>query len=174
VNYIKSILPFSKEVEKKIFENTYGLTASIIYGQIFVGLIQGIIVSLGLFLFGVPNALLLTLVACIAGIIPIFGPVVVWVPVTIYLIAAGNPFAALGMSIFGLISSVIDNILKPIIVSKRTSIHSSVILIGMVGGFFLFGMLGLILGPLVLAYLLVILEIYRNKKIPGAIIPASE
>ena len=69
-----------------------------------------------------------------------------------------------------IISSHIDNFLRPIIVSKRTQMNSSLILIGMIGGLFLFGILGLILGPLILAYLFIILDIYRRKDTSGIFI----
>jgi predicted PurR-regulated permease PerM len=59
---------------------------------------------------------------------------------------------------------------KPVFVSRRIQMNSSIILIGMIGGLFLFGILGVILGPLILAYLLIVLEIYRDKKLPGAFI----
>jgi predicted PurR-regulated permease PerM len=164
IEYIQSLLPFSKEIEKKLFESTKGITNSILYGQVVVGLLQGVIAGVAFFLFGVSNSLFLTFLACLAGIFPIIGTAIVWLPVVIYLLIAGNTFAATGITILGLISSHIDNFLRPAIVSKRTTLHSSVVLIGMVGGLFMFGILGVILGPLILAYLLILLELYRNKK----------
>ena len=86
VNYIQSLLPFSKEVEKRLFKSSKDLTISILYGQVLLGIIEGIIAGIGFFIFGVPNALLLTILAAIAGIFPIIGTAIVWVPVAIYLI----------------------------------------------------------------------------------------
>lgn len=170
VNYIKSLLPFSKDVEKKLFEYSKGITISVIYGQVVIGIVQGLVVGIGFFIFRVPNALLLTLLASLAGIFPIIGTTIIWVPVVIYLLIAASPLAAVGITIFGLLSSSLDNFLRPIIVSKRTHMHSSIILIGMIGGLFFFGVLGFILGPLILAYLLIILELYRDKKTSGIFI----
>lgn len=169
-NYIKSLLPFSKEVEKKLFHSSKNITLSILYGQVVIGIGQGIIAGIGFFIFSVPNALLLTSLAAVAGIFPIIGTAIVWVPVAIYFLIAGDTFPALGITIFGLISSIVENWLKPIFVAKRTRLNSSVILIGMIGGLFFFGILGIILGPLILAYLLIILEIYRDKKVKGVFI----
>ena len=174
VEYIKSLLPFSKEVERKLFEYTKGITLSVIYGLIIIGFIQGLIIGLGFFIFKVPNALFLALIACIVGILPVIGPATVWIPVVIYLLIAGNTFAAIGIVTFGLLSSSLENLLRPLFVSRRTRIHSSVVLIGMVGGFFLFGILGFLIGPLVLAYLLIVLEIYRDKRTPGLFIQESD
>ncbi len=170
VSYIKSLLPFSKEVTKKLFHSSRSITLSILYGQVVVGIIQGIITGTGFFLFKVPNALLLTVLAAVAGIFPIIGTAIVWIPVAIYFFLAGNTFAAFGIIIFGLISTVLENFIKPAFVSKRTKVNTSIILIGMIGGLFMFGILGIILGPLILAYLLIVLEIFRDKKLPGVFI----
>lgn len=167
VSYIQSLLPFSKDVEKKLFKSSKEITSSVLYGQVLIGIIQGLIIGLGFFIFKVPNALFLTLFACLAGIFPIIGTAIIWIPVLIYLIISGGNFAAIGVLLFGLASATIDNFLRPLFVSKRTRMHPALIIIGMIGGLFLFGFLGFILGPLILAYLLIILEIYRNKEIPG-------
>jgi predicted PurR-regulated permease PerM len=162
--YIKSISPFSKEIDMKFFEYSKGITSSVLYGFVIVGILQGIIVGISLFLFNVPNALLLTLLSIVVSIIPILGPFLIWVPVAIYLFMAQNVFQALGVSVFGIIASSVDNILRPLIVSRRTSLPTSLVFLGMIGGFFFFGILGFILGPLIIAYLLIFLEIYRSKK----------
>ena len=167
LDYIQSLLPFSKDVEKKLFTQTKGITMSVLYGQVVIGILQGLIAGIGFFIFGVQSALLLTLLAAVAGIFPVIGTAIVWVPVSIYLMTTGNNVSAVGVFVFGIIASTIDNILRPMFVAKRTTLPVSISLISMIGGFFLFGILGFILGPLIVAYLLIILEIYRNKKVPG-------
>ena len=174
IRYIESISPFPKEIEKKFFDSSKVITASVLYGQVVTGIIQGIIAGTGFFIFKAPNALLLTLLAALMGILPILGTPVVWVPVAIYFFIAANNVSAFGVIIFGIISSTVDNLIRPIIVSRRTNMHSGLILIGMVGGFLFFGLLGLIIGPLILAYLLIILELYKSKKTPSIIVPPEE
>jgi predicted PurR-regulated permease PerM len=174
VEYIKSLLPFSKDVEKRLFKSSKDLTISILYGQVLLGIIQGITAGIGFFIFGVPNALLLTLIAAVAGIFPIVGTTIVWIPVAIYLLIAGNTVSALGVVMFGLISSVIEAFFKPIFISRRAKMNSSLILFGMVGGLLFIGLLGIILGPLILAYLFIVIEAYRNKKLPEVVITSPE
>ncbi len=164
-SYVRSLLPFPRDVEKKLFEYSRDITSSVIYGQVIIGILQGIVAGIGFLLFGVPNALFLTLIAALAGIFPIIGTAIVWAPVAVYLLVGGNTVPAIGVTVFGLVSSGLDTFLRPIIVSQKTQMNSSVILIGMIGGLFLFGILGFILGPLILAYLLILLELYRHKKI---------
>ena len=173
MEYVKSLLPFSKDVEQKLLKYTSGITASLVYGQFVIGILQGIILGIGLFIFQVPNALFLTFLAIIAGVLPIVGTGLVWVPLIIYLFITGNIVSAWGVLAFGIISSSIDNFLRPLIVSKRTKINSAILLVSMVGGLFFFGILGLLLGPLIISYLLILLEIYRGKTKPKLIIEES-
>ena len=155
-----------KEVEKKLFKSSKDMTVSVLYGQVVIGIFQGIIAGVGFFIFKVPNALLLTFFAALAGIFPIIGTALVWVPVVIYLLIAGDSISAIGVMIFGICSSLMENLVKPIFISKRTNMNTSLILVGMIGGLLLFGILGIILGPLIIAYLLIVLELYRDKGDP--------
>jgi predicted PurR-regulated permease PerM len=169
-DYIKSLLPFSKEVENRLFQYSSDITRSVLYGQVIIGIVQGVIAGIGFIIFGVPNAIFLALIATLAGIFPIIGTAIIWVPVAIYMLLAGDNVAGWGVAIFGILSSTIDNFLRPIFVSRMTKLHSAVVLISMIGGLFLFGILGFILGPLIIAYLLIILELYRKKPLSGLII----
>lgn len=166
--YIKSLSPFSKSAEQELAKKFKDITNSVIYGHVVVGIIQGIITGLGLFIFGVDNYLLLTLVASLAAMIPVLGAWLVWIPSSIYLISAGFTFRGIGLFLFGaIIVSWIDNILRPYIVSKKTNLSAAIVLVGMMGGLIVFGVLGLVIGPLILAYLLLLLEAYRTKKFPN-------
>ena len=171
--YVKGISPFSKDVEKKLFKSSRNITLSVIYGQVFIGIIQGIIIGIGFFIFNVNNALFLTLIASLAGIFPVIGTAIVWIPVAIFLFIGDSTFASIGVVIFGVFSSSIDNILRPMIVSRRARMHPLILLIGMIGGLFFFGILGFILGPLILAYIFIILETYRKERVQGVFIPPN-
>jgi predicted PurR-regulated permease PerM len=165
LNYIRSLLPFSKEVEKKLFDSTRDITWSVLYGNVLVGTIQGIILGIGFFIFGAPNPFLLLIFGILVGILPVLGPSIVGIPVALILLVNGNPFSAFGILAFTLLASISDQIIRPLFVSRRTKLHNALVLTGMVGGFLLFGILGFILGPLILAYLIIIIEVYRNKSI---------
>jgi predicted PurR-regulated permease PerM len=165
VAYIQSISPLSKESEKKVFQQFKDVTYSVIYGNIIVGIIHGLAAGIALFILGIPNAMVLTLLAIFFSIIPLLGPWLVWVPVDIYLFTVGRTTAAFSLLIYGLIAiSWIDNIIRPLIVSRRTKINSAVVLVSMIGGLLVFGVLGLILGPLIISYLILLIETFRNKK----------
>jgi len=168
--YIRGLLPFNKEVEKKLFDSTTDITFSVLYGQLVVGIIQGIILGTGLFILRVPNALILSLVGIIAGIIPIIGPSIVGIPIAISFLIKGSPLSAFGIILFTLAASLSDQLFRPLLVSRKTKLNTVVVITGMIGGLFMFGILGFILGPLILAYLVIIIEIYRNKSLPNILI----
>jgi predicted PurR-regulated permease PerM len=165
--YVQSLSPFSKSVEKDFIQKFKEITGSVIYGYVVVGILQGILTGIGLYVAGVPQALILTILAIFAAMIPIAGAWLVWVPAAIYMILSGNTFAGIGLILYGsLFISWIDNIVRPYLVARKTKISTAVVLIGMIGGLIVFGIIGLILGPLILSYLLLILDAYRNKRFP--------
>jgi predicted PurR-regulated permease PerM len=170
LKYIQEILPFSDEVVKKLFTSTKEITSSVLFGQIVIGAIQGVILGIGLFIFGVPNALILTLVAIVVGILPILGPAIVGVPVALFLVIGGNTFSAVGILAFTAISSLSDHLFRPVLVAKRAKLHTAVALIGTIGGLLLFGIIGIVLGPLILAYLITLIGIYKNKPLSGILV----
>jgi len=168
--YLRSVIPYSKKTQDELFASSKAITSSVLYGQVILGIVQGVVVGLGFLIFGIPSALILTLLAILAGVIPIIGPMLVWVPVIIYLaVNDSSLFSIIGIFVFGFVGSNIDNLLRPMIVSKASKLNSAIILIGMIGGLFLFGILGLIMGPLILAYLFIILDLYRDQSVSEAI-----
>jgi len=164
--YITTLSPFSVENEKKFMREFRGITNAIIFGQVLIGIIQGLALGAGLFFLGVPNVLVLTFVACIVSIIPVLGSWLVWFPVGIFLLISSQTFAGVFLLLYGaLFVSTIDNILRPYILSKQSNLPVVLSVIGTIGGLYLFGIAGLILGPLILAYLLIIIEFYQQGKL---------
>ena len=170
IGYIKSLLPFTKDIEKKLFDSTRDITFSVLYGQILIGLVQGIILGIGFFIFGIQNPLLFTILAIFLCALPIVGPTFVGVPMALFLFISGNNLSAVGILIFTAISSLSEHFTRPLFIAKLAKLHPAIVLIGMIGGFILFGVLGFVLGPLILAYLIIIVEVYRNKNFPGVLI----
>ncbi|MEK6844031.1 MAG: AI-2E family transporter [Nanoarchaeota archaeon] len=162
--FFSALSPLEKSQEKKLVQQFKDITNSVVYGQIMIGLVQGIIAGLGFFIFGIPNALILTLLAVVLSIIPLIGPFILWGPAVIFLFLKGNTVATTTYLIYNVfIVSTIDNILRIYLLTKKTKLSQAIVLIGMIGGLFIFGVLGLIIGPLLLAYFLTFLEAYKDK-----------
>ena len=123
IEYIKSLSILSKENQDKFLKQFKDITNSVLLGHGVVGVLQGLLAGIGYFVLGVPYALVLTLLSIFGSMIPLLGTWIVWVPVDIYLFITGRTGAGLALLIYGfLVVSIIDNILRPLIVSKRARI----------------------------------------------------
>lgn len=172
--FISGISPFRKDKETVLVTRFKDITSSIIYGYIVVGVIQGLALGLGLLIFGVPKALTLTILGIFASMLPMIGPWFIWIPVAVTMLVAGNVGLALAFAVYcGFFVSTIDNILRPYIVSRKSGISSVVVLVGMIGGIFVFNIIGLILGPLILAYLILFLKAYKDGTLSDMFSPAE-
>ena len=164
--FIKSLSPLSKTNEKIMVQQFKDVTYSTIYGRFVVGIVQGLFAGLGFLIFGVGNTLVLTLAAMMLGILPIVGVFLIWIPVAIYMLFSGNTVIAIVFILYNLIIvSNIDNLLMVYIVSKKTTLSPFIALISSLGGLFLFGIIGIVIGPLIFAYFIILLDLYRNKNL---------
>lgn len=162
--FTSNLSPLNKNQEKGLVKQFKDITDSIVYGQVITGIVQGILAGIGLLIFGVPHALGLTIAAVLLSMVPLIGPAIIYIPIAAYLAATGDAGVAIAYLLYNLlIVSTIDNFLRTILVAKKTRLSQVVILVGMMGGIFLFGVLGLILGPLILAYFITFLKAYKEK-----------
>lgn len=165
IDLLRDTLPFNKSTTNRFIIKSRQVTFSVIFGRIIVGIIIGLLTGLGFFIVGIPNAILLTSLAIFVSIVPIIGPWAVWIPVVASLFVTDRIYAGLFLLIYGgIIVNIFDHILHPIFVSKTSKIATSITLIGIIGGLLVFGIFGLILGPLIMAYLSVLFELYRETK----------
>jgi len=162
--YMKSISPFNVELEKRFMQNSLDVTNSVIFGQVIIGFVQGVLAGISFYIFGVPDALVLTILAIILGVMPIVGPTAIQVPIIIYFFISGNTFSAIGMLIYYAITNGLEVVIRTMYIAKKTKLSTYLAFVGTLGGVFVFGALGLIIGPLIIAYLIILLELYRNKK----------
>ena len=136
-------------------------------GQIVVGSIQGVLAWLGFWLLGVPNPVIWGFMTAIISMIPLLGAAMVWVPIAVYLLvlalSSGEYWRAIVLFIYGTsVISFIDNLLKPKIVGDHAKIHPLIVLFGILGGIQLFGLPGILIGPLILTIFDVVIEIYKE------------
>lgn len=163
LNYIREILPFEPDINEKFIKRSKDISFATIYGQIVVGIIQGITAGIGFYLFGAQSPLLMTLLAIFFAMLPLLGAWVIWIPVALALVATGSLMNGIFMAVYGLlIVGTIDNIVRPFIVGKKSRINPVIIFLGMVGGLALMGPVGIIAGPIVLEYTLIFIELYRK------------
>lgn len=164
--YISELSPFSKSTGDKFSKEFRNITNSIVFGQVATGLIQGLSLGVALWLLDVPNFIFLTVVAIIVSIIPIVGAWLVWMPISLILIVSGNVTQGVILLFYGLLFvSTIDNLLRPFFIARQSNINIFIAILGTIGGLYVFGFIGVIIGPLILSYLVIIIEFYREGKL---------
>ena len=128
-----------------------------------VSIIQGTMAGLTFFFLGISTPVVWGLATSIASFVPLLGAASIWVPATVYLFLSGAVLQGFILAIVGLLGiSLVDNILKPIIIGGRTKMPILVIFFSVLGGIKLLGLIGLIIGPLVIALFISVIEIFRS------------
>lgn len=155
--------PLKDSVDKSIIHKIIHTVRAVVFGSLIVAIVQAILATIGLTIFGVPGSLIWGALIIIAAQIPLLGVGVVMLPAVLYLFATGETGAGIGLLAWSvLVVGLIDNLLKPFLIEGKTRMHALLILVSILGGIQFFGPIGLILGPTVLAALLVILELYKS------------
>jgi predicted PurR-regulated permease PerM len=156
--------PLSDKNDEKIIERLRVAVNSVMMGNLFIALIQGVLMGLGLWIFNVPNPAVWGLVASVASFIPTIGTSLVSVPSMIFLFSSGNTSGSFGLLIWAIIVvGLIDNFLSPIIIGEKISVPPLLILFSVLGGISLLGPVGALLGPLTVSFLYTLIAIYRNE-----------
>ncbi len=159
----RDYIPFSEEQKKRLESQIKDMISSTVYGGVAVGIIQGILGGLAFYFSGISSPVLWGVAMFVMSFIPLLGTFSIWGPHALYLILEGSLFSGIGLGVFGvLVISSVDNILKPLIIGSKTKMPTIIIFFSVLGGIKLFGIIGLIMGPLIMAVFLSVLEIFRN------------
>ncbi|MBU1178143.1 AI-2E family transporter [Patescibacteria group bacterium] len=157
------LLPLGDQYEKMLFERFVSTARATMKGTIVIGVIQGLIGGLAFLAAGVPAAAFWGLIMIILSIIPAVGAFVVLLPAAVVMFATGNIWQAVVILIALLIASLVDNFLRGPLVGKDTQMHPLFIFFATLGGLLAFGISGVIIGPILAAFLLSIWGMYEQK-----------
>ena len=156
------ILPLGDEREQGLFINFTLITRSIFKGTLVIAIIQGTIGGILFWIAGIDGALLWATVMTLLSIIPAIGPAIIWLPAGIVLLFTGAIWQGILILVGGLlIISLVDNILRPILIGRDVKIPDAIILISTLGGLTLFGITGFIIGPVIAGFFLSMWKIFE-------------
>ena len=166
-----ALLPMRTKTIKRLIKEFGNITYTVIYAQLFVALIQGIIGAIGFYMFGVPFPIILGMAMAFFALIPTVGTALIWVPASLFLILSGyfsqNYWVlgkGIGLFLYGiLIISMIDNILLAKIVHAKAKVNQIVVMVGVIGGASLFGVVGIFVGPILLPLLITYFETFKER-----------
>jgi predicted PurR-regulated permease PerM len=163
IEKVKKILPFGNSHKNKIVQRFIDVTKATIIGSLLIALLQGLMLWFGFYMLGLPGALFWGLVTAILSFIPIIGSPLIWGPASIILLVSGSIWQGVALIIWGIIISSADNVVRPITNKKFGQIHPLVSVIGVFVGIAQFGFLGIFVGPLILAYFILLWGIYKEE-----------
>ena len=160
----RDAIPLERNELRQVVTRTKDVIRASVYGSVVIAVVQGVLGTLALWLLGVPSPLLWGAVMTVVCLIPMAGSFLVWFPAAVYLLAMGHPWRALALCAWGvLVISTIDNVLRPILVGNRTHLHELVVFFSVLGGLQVFGMLGIVAGPVIAAMAIALVDIWRRS-----------
>lgn len=163
-DYIRDILPFNRRNKKDVLHEFHMIVRSNAIGVPVLAVIQGAAATLGYYIFGAPEVVLWGVVSAFATIIPVIGVGIVWIPLMLYLGATGHWGMGIGLAAYCLVVvSNIDNLVRSLLQKKMADTHPLITIFGVVIGLSLFGFMGVIFGPLLLAIFILCVEIFREE-----------
>lgn len=157
------LLPLGDENEEILFKKFTSTAKATLKGTILLGGIQGTLGGIFFWIVGIPSAIFWTLVMIVLSIIPAVGSFLVWFPAAVYLLVTGQYWQSLVLFIGGGIISLLDNLLRPPLVGKEIEMHSVVILLSTLGGLGVLGISGVVLGPMIAAFLMAVISMYEHR-----------
>jgi len=157
-------LPFNFEDNDKLAEELRSMTISNAIGIPVIGLVQALVAMLGYWIFGVQEPVFWGIMTGFLSVVPVLGTLTVWLPLGLYLWSTGQHWQGLCLLGYGpLIIMNTDHVLRFVLLKKFSNVHPLITIFGILIGVDLFGFVGLIFGPLLLAYFLLLIKIYRNE-----------
>ncbi|SFS30293.1 AI-2E family transporter [Sphingobacterium wenxiniae] len=171
VNYISFekglvyYMPFDEENVAVFAQEFKNVTYANVVGQTIIAIVQGASLSLGFWIFGANDPIFWGVITAILAFIPLLGPPLVFVPAALILFSQGMTWQPIGLLIwgFGLVINI-DNVMRFVIAKRLGDIHPIITVVGVIIGLPLFGLIGLVFGPLLLVYFLITVKIYKTNK----------
>ncbi len=156
--------PFHESQDRLIFQKFVSISRAMVKGTLVVALVQGALGGIAFWIVGISSPVLWAILMSVASLVPMLGAGLVWFPTGLYLLLTGNIWQGVFMLAFGaLVISLIDNILRPKLVGRDTEMHPLLVLFATIGGISLFGVSGILIGPIIISIFLVLAEIYAHE-----------
>lgn len=163
VAVLREWIPLNRNDSAVLIQRAGDIISASVYGVVVIAVVQGALGGLAFWFLGLPSPLLWGVVMVVMSTVPMLGSFVVWVPAALYLLVTKAFGKALILTLWGtLVVGSADNLLRPILVGQRARMHELLIFFSVLGGLQLFGVLGILMGPVVLAMTLILLEAFRR------------
>jgi predicted PurR-regulated permease PerM len=162
--WVAAFLPFSKESNEQLRLRFTSITEAMLLGTALTAVLQGALIGFGFWMVGLPNAAFWGVITAFASILPVLGSALVWLAGVIVLLVQQRFGAAIALLVIGgLLASNLDNVVRPVVYRRVSDVHPLTTLVGAFAGVSLFGLVGLLLGPLAITYFFELIDIYEQE-----------
>jgi predicted PurR-regulated permease PerM len=162
---LSHLVPLDAAHRERLTDLMAHTTRAVVYGSGLTAIIQGALTAIGFAVTGLPSPIVFGVLAALFSLLPAGGTAFVWIPATLALAGMGRNGAALFMLLWGAFISVIDNFLRPLLVSKQAHVSALAVFVGVVGGASAFGGVGLIVGPVLLTLVSALLKFIEEMRL---------
>jgi len=161
---INEYVPLSIKKQNEILRNISKNIRVLFKGYFLTAIIQTGVALIGYLIFDVPNLFIILFLTLITSLVPYLGTPMVWVPVSFYMMVTGNEYNAVGLLLYGaFVISLVDNFVRPILMSDKDTISPPLVFLGFVGGMLVFGIQGIILGPIIISITAILLRYLKES-----------
>jgi predicted PurR-regulated permease PerM len=164
--WLRATVPLPEHVHDELKREFDDVMWAVLASHVLIAVVQGVVAGAGLWVLGIPSAAFWTAVMVFLAVLPIIGSFLVWGPAAVYLFSVGDPIAGGVLLVYGaVVVSFCDDFLRPIVIDRytETRLNPGAILIGVLGGVYLFGFIGIFFGPVLIGSLRAVLDIYRRE-----------
>ncbi len=158
------LVPLETARRAALTERLAAVTRAVVRGTVLTAIVQGLLLGIGFALVGLPAPVVFGVIGAVLSVVPFGGTAIVWVPAVLVMAFQGHYAPAITLAVVGAIVSSVDNFLKPLLISGRAFVPTLAVFIGVIGGLAAFGMVGLFLGPVVIALALAMVAFAQEPR----------
>jgi predicted PurR-regulated permease PerM len=164
VELVRDMIPIETSRREKLMSHVAVVTRAVVFGMGATAIVQGTLVGFAFLITGLPSSLVFGVLATFLALLPAGGTALVWIPAVFVLAGQDRWGMAIVMLVIGILSSSIDNVLRPLLISGRAEVGTLTVFIGVLGGAAAFGPIGLFLGPVVLALIIALMRFAQDQR----------
>jgi predicted PurR-regulated permease PerM len=159
------LIPMDPSRKSMLLGHVAAVTHAVVLGTLLTAVAQGVLMGIGFAIVGLPSPVVFGVLTAIASLVPLVGTALVWVPAAAVLFAQGRMGAAIFLAIWSIVLvGMSDNVLRPLVVSGRAQIATLPIFLGLMGGLSVFGAIGMVLGPAIVALVIALLRYAEESR----------
>lgn len=165
--FVYELAPLPEKYKKDAFSQTQETLAAVIRGQLLTCLAQAVLAGFIFWILGLPLPVLLGVITFFVVLLPGLGSAVVWLPLAVYLYVTGEVVRAVILFLLGVFAiSLIDNLLRPLLIGQKTKLPYPLLFFGILGGVWAYGLTGVILAPALMSLFFVLIKVFREQYLP--------